>query len=517
MVLSNPTLDKSFLQCIIDSFSKTYIGLYHPLTIISLKIDSLLYGTDPFGYKLSNLIFHIISVIFLFLTLKRYFNHSIVVLSTIVFALHPMHVESVAWVSERKDVLFATFYVISLYFYSQSKKKNKVLNYSLSFFAFILSLLSKSAAVTIPVVMLVFDYVSEKSFSLKQIIKKSHFFILSLAFGILTITLFDTQNNLFVYPNDYGLIHKFLIPFNGYLFYIIKFILPVNLSAAYLFPLSSEGFSFVFYSSPAIILILILIIWKSGIYKNKIILSGIIIYTVTIFLFLQILPHGRVYAANRYSYIPYIGLSIITGYFLHKYIQQKIVANTILSVISIVLFLISIQHIKIWQNGVSLFTNIIEYNPDHNLGYTNRGAAYYYGFSKNKKPDYQKCIRDCNIAISLNPIDSVSIFNRGNSFFNIGNLEKARKDYHKCILIEDNHYKAYNNLGLSYAYSNNFEKAIELYHKSIEINNSFPDSHNNLGFALFYTGDTLNACSEWNKAITGGNLQSVKFFHEFCE
>lgn len=498
-------------------FSKSYLGHYHPVTMLSYSIDFFINGLHSYGYHLHNLLLHLFNSVFVYFViflLTRKISYSL--FCSIVFSIHPLHVESFAWISERKDVLFSFFFLLSCIFYLLNQTDKKKIYGIIIIVSFLLSLFSKAAAVTLPVVFILFDLYKGVSFR-TSVIHKIPFLLISLVAGTGTYFLFKAEGNVYEIP-DYTIFDRLLIPFNSLLFYLYKFFVPTNLSAAYFFPIkSSEGFDITFYISPLLILLVTLLLMLLKKHRKQVILGGVF-FLVTIVLFLQIVPHGRVITADRYSYLPYIGLSFLFIYFFEHF-SGKFYRYTFPALVVFIIAFFgyhTLQRIEVWNNGYSLATDIIDENPDHPIGYFNRSLASYSGFNSQKKQDLALALTDINKAIQLDSSNARSFFNRGNIHFGMQNYNDSFIDYSKSIEIDPYHAGTYCNLGLLYATGGQPDKAIKEYDKALKLEPMYADALNNLGFAYYNIGKSDSACYYWEKALSSGNLQSEGYFKTLC-
>ena len=434
-----------------DYFKKDryVMGKYHPLTMISYAIEYSIVGLNPKQYHLDNFILHLLNTALVFLFSYLLSGWQIAAFVAVLFGIHPMHVESVAWISERKDVLYSFFYLTSIIFYVYYLKNKKKVFYAATFLLFILSLLSKGQAVTLPITLLLIDYFYQNNFSIKNILNKIPFLILSLFFGI--IAIFAQQLEIPVHSHlstinkihviDYSFFEKMIHFANlgiqricfasyGLLAYIYKLFLPINLSCFYPYPKKvDEILPVIFYLAPIILVgIFVLIFLKCR--KNKVVVLGSLFFVATIFPVLQLLPVGSSIISDRYSYIPSIGLFFIIAqviiYFSgYKMENGKLVESTFFKqlffnrkiLLAILLFSISLygymgnQRCKIWKDSETLYTNVLENYPDvyyiqYKLGkvYFDEGEKYF----KNNNADaskiyFQKAIQHFKISTDLNP------------------------------------------------------------------------------------------------------------------
>ncbi|GAB4282918.1 MAG: tetratricopeptide repeat protein [Marinilabiliales bacterium] len=520
-ILNNP--DITSFSNIDKFFTNYYIGHYHPLTMISYAIDYAVSGYDPFIYHIHNVLLHIISSILIFyIVLLLLKNNVSAFITALLFLIHPLRVESVAWIAERKDVLYTVFYFASVLLYVLSKQSNeKPQKKRLLFLAiifFILSLLSKTAAVSLPLVLIMIDiYLGVKI--KKAIITKIPLLLFSAIVGFFTLYVLGHEKAIYDISNNYTLLDRIFMTFYALSFYIVRLFYPFNLSASYFFVEKTNGFLPVtYYLSVVLIFAIILFVIKSKILKKELVF-GFLVYLFTIFMFLQIIPSGRVLVADRYSYVPYFGLFFIIAA-VYKYLESKKQYLRLYTILLSLIILISLystnKRIKVWKNGVSLFTDIIEDYPNNPLGYVNRGLAYYYGFSENHKIDYYKSIEDFNKAISIDHNNIKAVFNRGNSYYMIGDLNNALNDFNKTIELDSTYAKAYNNRGLVYSRLVNDKMALEDFNKAILLVPDYSEAYYNRGITYYNTGNLVKACEDWNKAKSLKYLEAENFILKYC-
>src|SRR6187455_2474036 len=221
-------------------FSKPVVSNYHPITIATLAANYSMTGLDASSYLILNLLLHLINtgLVFYFIWLISGRKILVAAFSAVVFGIHPMHVESVAWVSERKDLLYTLFFLLSLiqYWYFLTKKKNKNLIYCFLFFA--LSILSKPAAIILPFVLLSLDYWYGRKFNQRVWLEKIPFLIVSVVFAVLT---FNIQSKTAIASLDfYPLWTRFFFATYSAMMYIVRFFVPYPLSAFHSFPLTTR-------------------------------------------------------------------------------------------------------------------------------------------------------------------------------------------------------------------------------------------------------------------------------------
>ena len=239
----------SFFISVKNVFSTHIYGNYNPLTITTFAFEKLIYGLDsPEWWHLTNIILHLVCVLLVFrIALAMGLNLIPAAFCALLFGIQPMRVESVVWVSERKDVLFGAFYLLALYYYIKSIKLSFRKRYLLIIIScFILSLLSKIQAVTLPCSMLLVDYYFDRKLSMKLIYEKWFYFLLSFITGIAGIYFLRTDGSLGAINNHFSFIERHLPAALAYLTYLVKSVVPYKMLPLYPYP---EEISWIFYVS----------------------------------------------------------------------------------------------------------------------------------------------------------------------------------------------------------------------------------------------------------------------------
>src|SRR5688572_16593244 len=326
-------------------------GNYHPLTMFSLALNFAISGENEWSYHLFNLIFHLVNcyLVYRLAFLLSKSNSLVALVTSLFFAIHPLHVESVAWISERKDVLYALFFIAGHITYTKYIDESSKKQYWLTLLFVILSLMSKPAAVIFPVSLFCIDILRRRQFTFKIIIEKILFFIPAIILGFLTI---NAQKTVGATGEEYfGLAKNILFGFYGIMMYFIKMILPFKLSAFYPFPPLNESLSIEYYIAPLFTVLLAVITfltWK----KYKFVPFGIGFYIVNLLLVLQIFSVGSAVIAERYTYVPYIGLFFIAGYLLDRFAKGNMTkAYGIILPVALFFSVISFLQARTWKDG----------------------------------------------------------------------------------------------------------------------------------------------------------------------
>ena len=449
----------------------------HPLTILSLALNYQVSGQQPKAYILTNIALHIANTLLVFFIIyiltKRKLWAALIV--CILFGIHPMHVESVAWISERKDVLYTSFLLLGLLSYLYYRKEGRLWKMAVCFLLFTCSLLSKSAAVVFPLLLLLIDYWQDRQFDKKAWLEKVPFLILALIFGIIAIL---TQSEKAIGNLDtWAWWQRLLFASYGLLMYVVKLVAPVQLSAFYPYPEMGKSLPIVFYLSPIVVTILGVLVWYST-KKTKSICFGVLFFLISIFLVLQWLPVGDAIMADRYTYVPYIGLFFIIGYWFERLLQKEQIHFAWITAAALLFWTgwlgyTTFERTKIWKNSEILWTDVITKHPDRiALAHNNRGNFY------RNQGEISKALQDYNKALKINPLYYRAYGNRSNIHLNNGNYEAALNDVNKVLELSPNDVNAISNRGIIFSRQQDYDKALQEYNRALQLQ---PNHTNTLG------------------------------------
>ncbi|HOL74323.1 MAG TPA: tetratricopeptide repeat protein [Bacteroidales bacterium] len=508
-ILKNPYIDSLSWQNIKDIFSNFYFSNYQPLTLIVYAVIFKFVGTKVFLYHFVQFIFHVLNtfLVYKFISLlqnKKWISIGVALL----FAVHPMHVESVAWISEMKDVLYTFFFLLALitYHYYVNKPDKKTKWYLWTIFLFILSLLSKPSAVIFSVVLLAMDLYYERLWRWKTWIEKLPFFLLSLAFGIITI-LAQEEAIQELGPVLKGY-ERALIVIYSYILYLWKFFLPINLSAAYPYPIKDGGvLPTEYFIIPIAFIALCVIVYLLR--KNKKFIWGILFFTINLLMVIQIIPVGGMIASERYTYIPYIGLSFSALTLMEKYIKNIKLNYVILGIIVVIFTFLAHQRTYYWRNGDVLFSDVLNKYPRYAYGYNNRGFLYWdhyaidiYKDNPQMKEKYvEKALQDFTKAINLDYTYAEPFLNRGILYYNTGRPDQALADFNRFLELKPDNPDGLLNRANTLSTLGRFKEAIPDYNKYLTIKNDDPKAYMWRGIAYFNIQNYDSAIIDFNKSI----------------
>ncbi len=426
---------ESLFKSLAVIFTEPVVGNYNPLPIASFAFEKMLFGLDrPEWFHFNNILLHLVCT-FLVFRIAQALGLSLLpaALCSLLFGIHPMRVESVAWITERKDVLFGAFFLAAFYFYIKRVKSSfKVSHEIIILTCFILALLSKIQAVCLPLSMLLVDYYFKRKLTLRLIYEKWLYFSLSLATGLIGIYFINmelTQEIHKVKP----LIERVFIGSYAYVVYLLKSLIPYKLVPVYSYPAS---LTWEFYASLLTAMLVLAMIFYSFLLEKRIVVFGLMFFTFNIMFLLQIFSVGQGFLADRFTYIAYFGLFFLYAYGFQSLMNSYPKAKTwLIGLVTLVLTaygIISFEQNKIWENGETLWTHVLKYYPSTSMVWENR--ASYFG----EAGRFKEALEDYDQAISLNPESARTYISRGDQYLysDLANKQEAAlKDYNMAILL----------------------------------------------------------------------------------
>ena len=530
---------------IVWAFTSVDAFNWHPVTWLSHMADAQLYGLNPRGHHVTNVIIHIVSSLLLLLFLLRctgsLWQSSFV---AFLFALHPLHVESVAWVAERKDVLSALFWFLTLFFYSEYVAQQKTGLYLLALFSFIVGLMSKPMLVTLPLVMCLMDYWPLDRYRRDEQEQRPHHRagkllpILKEKIPFLACSLLSMIITLYAQNRGGAVIGLNVISFRlrtenaliAYVNYIIKTLWPSDLAVYYPFP-PTISLWHVFGS----LFVLLLISAASILARRRypFFAVGWFWFLVTLVPVIGLVQVGRQSMADRYSYLPQTGLFIMAAWgvplLINKMRYRKGILALLASTVIIASTALTWQQLGYWRDSISLYRHTLQVTSDNYLIHYNLGvdlaekgdldsaiqnyraalrispnyseAHNNLGLALAQKGDLDVAIQEYQVTLRLSPNDVKVHYNLGNVLAQKGNLDAAIREYQIALQIDPGNADAHISLGNALAQKGSPEAAIREYRIATRINPDNFDSHNNLGVALANKGDLDSAIQEYRAAL----------------
>jgi len=505
---------------------------WHPLTWLSLMLDYQIFGLTPSGYHLMNLLFHVMNTILLFLIFhrmtKKLWPSAFI---ACLFAIHPLHVESVAWITERKDVLSTFFWMLTMGAYSYYVEHRGFRRYSLVLLFFILGLMAKPMLVTLPFVLLLLDYwplqrfqeikpdhkIQKETLEVKKpadpeykwsliyplLWEKVPLFILAILSSI--VTYIAQQKGGAVHSEAFSHVVRIGNAFVSYIAYIGKMIWPSNLAVFYLHPgvlLLWQVLGAVF----LLIAITLVVIWMAK--KFPYLATGWLWYIGTLMPVIGIVQVGSQSMADRYTYIPLIGLFIMVAWGVPdllkkwKYRKEILLTSSALSILC--LSIITWTQVGYWRNSITLLNHTLEVTDYNWPLYICRGIAYA------DLGNYRQAIEDCSRAIEIKPDYAEAYYYRGMAYKGLGNYKQAIEDYDRAIEIKPDYAEAYYYRGMAYKGLGNYKQAIEDYDRAIEIKPYYTEAYINRGAVYLKQGDNISGCRDAQKACELGNCKLLE-------
>ncbi len=578
------------------AFSTKYYGLWNPLIWLSLMFDYQLHGLNAGGYHLTNLILHVMSSLLLFWLFNRMTGaiwRSAFVAA--LFALHPLHVESVAWIAERKDVLSAFFWMLTLCLYVYYTERPVISRYLLVFLSFACALMSKPMVITLPVVMILLDYWPLNRLQFREIVKtipeaipvstdkgkkknkfkkealkknisppddrklsetkiagiipiwqlkeKTPFFILSAILVIITLYIPEnTDMPNIPYSKQFPFISRLANAPVAFVTYLEKTFWPHDMSVFYPF---SEQIPLWQVLGASLLILVITTFVIIMIKRLPYLFAGWMWFSITIAPVIGIIQVSTAapYAmADRYYYLPSIGLAVMLAWGIPALIQSEAIRKKVLFPAGIIflalLSFISWNQCGYWKDNIELWNHTLKVTDYNWFAHYNRGVAY------RDLGNYEQEIEDYDRAIEIRPGYAKAYINRGNAYVNLGNDKQAIEDYNEAIrlkvdsektyydrgtlygkhgqyqlAIEDfnkaigmnpNYVKAYNNRGIVYTQMGIYQKALEDFNEAIRLKPDYADAYGNKAFVYLNHGDNISGCRDARKACELGTCKSLE-------
>ncbi|MBF0488330.1 MAG: tetratricopeptide repeat protein [Nitrospirae bacterium] len=469
------------INSILWALKTSYFSYWHPLTWISHMADISLYGLNPRGHHLSSLVIHMeaVAAVFLFLnyaTGKLWQSAFVAAL----FAAHPMNVESVAWVSERKNVLCALFWFITAAAYVNYARGPAVGRYVAVFLCYLCALMSKPMAVTLPLVMLILDFWPLGRFRIKSalrlILEKTPFLALSLLSGLFTIYA-QAKNEAVAPLSESSTVYRLSSAAFSYMTYLGKAVWPVELSVFYPYKEISSAWPVVF-SVIALTAITALAVWIKK--SRPYVLAGWLWFLVTLLPVLQLVQTSAAPIADRYAYIPFVGVFIIVSWGISDILKKvRNILTISASSVVIVLSLMTFKQTGYWQDTGTLFKHAIDVTENNFLAYN------LYGTHLLSTGRTDEAIEQFKLALIIMPDYPALNFNMWSALIIKGKNAEASSYFEKSLpywAVEGD--SPVLKLGISFLKQKKYATALEFFLKVLVINPQNTLVYKYIGMAL---------------------------------
>ncbi len=510
-VLDNSNIQHGLSKATLSwAFTTTHAGNWHPLTWLSHAVDWTLYGAKPGGHHLTSVLIHLFSTLVLFFSLRS-MTGTVWRSGTVaaLFALHPMHVESVAWVSERKDVLSACFGMSSIWFYVQYAKLKSshpfflsgkvILIYVLALICLSLGLLAKQMLVTLPFVLLLLDVWPLKRLDKEKV---SGLFFEKLPF-LVVVGIFipvalwaQSAGRSVVSVSDIPLDQRLENVVISYFRYVVKMIWPTGLVPFYPYPrIWPVGMFF----SAAIFLVggFGLSIWQLK--RRPFLFVGWCWFVGTLVPVIGLVQIGSQSMADRYSYIPFIGLFIATVWALSGFVKKNGLPLWCVAIVTIAALTIfstlTYRQVGFWKNSETLFRHTLNLMQENRVAHVNLGNALL------DKGETNAAIEQFQAALKVMPNDPMAHGNLANISLSRGDWNSAEDHYNAALAAAPNNKALHNAVGLALMRQNKVDAAIEHYEMALQISPEFINASFNLANAFLQQKRFDQAIAEYQRAL----------------
>ena len=516
------------------AFSHVVLGNWHPVTVLSHMLDCRLFGLQPWGHHLTSLLLHALNTALVFLLLRTLTGavwRSLLVAA--LFGWHPLRVESVAWVAERKDVLSAGFGFLSLLCYARYARgtESRIQNpesrnrkaearriasgYWLALLFFACGLMSKPMLVTWPFVMLLLDYwplkrfaggqlkvtgspapnLQPSTFNSQLLTEKIPFFVLAAAASLVTY-LVQKQEGAVMTVDHFPPGARAGNALMAYGRYLGKTFWPADLAVFYPHP----GY----WPRAEVLLAGVLLAGLSALVlvkrrRQPYLLVGWLWFVGTLAPVIGLVQVGEQAMADRYTYIPSVGVLIMSvwgAYELTRRWRHQVILLALASAVALILcFALTREQLGYWQDSETLFRHALDVTQNNHIAHNNLGDALL------EKGQADDAIRQFQEVIRLKPNDADAYNNLGNALGEQGRIDEAISDYHEALRLKPDNASAHYSLGAALEAKGQTDGAISQYQEALRLNPDDVAAHNNLGNAYLNKGQTDEAISQYQEAI----------------
>ncbi len=514
-------------------FTQPLMGMYSPLVYVSYAADFAIGALNPSAYHTTNLLLHLVNVmlvgLIVFALVKRAWPAAIV---AALFAVHPANVAAVAPISVRSSLLYAAFYLAAYLAYLGYLKRPSAVRLGISLLLFLLSALSKSAAIVFPLLLVLTDLYRRRAWSWKVALEKAPFFLVSLIFGLVTLHF---RNDLALgRAPAYSIVERLCLAGYGVMHYARTLIVPVSLSAYYPYPERVSG-----QLPPYVVLAPVFVLalaglawlWKA---QRRLLSFGGLFFLINIALILKVVPLGEEFAADRYLYVASIGIFLIGVELCRGYGERTQRAGLALAAVLVVVFSVAAHgRVAAWKDSITFYDDILAKYPKAVFALSNRAAARI-----TDRQDPAAALRDCDAAIALDAGYAEAYFNRSTAEMMLRKFPAALADVNKAIELNgarrgyfqlraearlamgdamgsladstkaieldpqaSDIAKTYLNRGVARISLDDARGAAADFTKAIELNPTLGAAYQNRGNACALLGDSAGAIADLTKAI----------------
>jgi len=517
-IVDNPHVREGLtLQGLKWAFTTNYAGNWQPMTWISHMLDCELYGLNPSGHHWINLQFHILNTLLLFILLQQMTGDAVwrSAFVAALFGVHPLHVESVAWIAERKDVLSTFFGILTIIAYQRYVEKSNVVNYCIVILLFCFGLMAKPMVITLPFLLLLLDFWPLNRFQhphgalqpenrvslhwkrLFRLVLEKIPLLFPVMISIL-LTFWSQQSykavgSLEAYPVDVRIANALV----SYVMYLVKGFWPFKLAVFYPHPGDTLKWWQTFGSS---LLIIGAFIWAVRMSRRYAYLTvGLVWYLVTLIPVIGFVQVGEQGMADRYTYIPLIGIFIIIAWgaadLVHGWRYKKLILAAAAGVSIFSLIVVAWFQVGYWKNNLTLFKHAIKVTEDNWLAHNSLGVAL------TKIGKFDEAIFHFHKTLIIRPKDAIAYNNLGSTLAKKGELDEAILNFRKAVAIIPGYVNALDNLGKALFSKKKYEEAYICYRRAIQLKPDCASAHYHLGKLLFEQGKVEEAKNHFKAAV----------------
>lgn len=500
-ILDNPLVRNFSLNHVRQIFTSLHRGLYKPLTLFLFSAEYALAGPNPAFFHAVNILLHLINCALVF-RVAGALSGGIAVpfITALFFGIHPMHVESVAWITECKDLLYTLFFLAAWLGYVRHRGTGSRAAYGLSLLWFTLSLLSKPMGIMLPCVLLLTDYAQERKFDYSMLKDKLPY--LALAGAFLLGALFSISSSGVMFDRaGYTAFDDIAMAFCGLALYSARAFFPFNLSPIYPYPLKGAALlPPACYLAPLVCLLLfgaLLLRWR----KDRQLMFGLLFYLLTIAPGLQWLQLTPSIAFDHYSYIAYMGIFYIAGIFADRFMEDRntnaargtVVAACLLAALACG----SAAHIrcKAWRNPLALWNDMLAKYPGNPIALSNKSIVHF------RKGSYGAALANINAALEEDPKNASYMKIRADYYSELGWEDKAREDLSEALQAAPRMPELFLARGTSFARDGMYEEAMKDFRNAIDLAPNNASAHLNMGWALTKAGRQEEGLAALNRAL----------------
>jgi protein O-mannosyl-transferase len=487
------------------AFTTGHASNWHPLTWLSLMLDVEWSGKNPAGLHFTNLLFHTINAVLLLLLLWKLtaalWRSAFV---AALFALHPLHVESVAWIAERKDVLSTLFALLALLSYARYAKENRPRSFAFALIFFALGLMAKPMLVTLPFALLLLDWwplqrISNSGFQISNlrplIFEKIPFFVLSTVSSIITFIV-QQKGGAVAALVKYSMVERIENTFVSYARYLGKTVWPDALANPYPHPGHWEP-SFVIFSVTLILGLSAIAVLS--VRKFPFVFTGWFWFIGTLIPVIGLVQVGNQAMADRYSYLPLTGIFIIFAWGLNEACMNWHLPKPVVVFLgAIILLAAGLQtrnQLVYWQNSGTLFRHTLAVTENNYIAWNDLGT---YLSSQGQVPEAMDCFQRSS---QINPDNADALYNLGNAFARLGKVDEAIINYRHALEIDPKHADVLANLGFALAAKKQYDEAVACFEQALQLDPDAAEAHNNFATVLFIEHRFAEAAQHYREAV----------------